>query len=153
MVDWVSVGDECILAGKCFHLFSLTLTRTNIMIPRKLALCVTAGNSTAPFPSSLCIIRHCLHQLTRYARLWRILHSWWSRSNKSAFFWTAKAHALSPILTSHSTRKRAQVFEVLVLYFVDVTKAVEWLSKASKGEKKGDARRTYKPIEVLGCLS
>ena len=40
MVDWVSVGDECILAGKCFHLFSLTLTRTNVIILRKLALCV-----------------------------------------------------------------------------------------------------------------
>jgi len=35
---------------------------------------------------------------------------------------------------------------------MDVTEAVERLSKASEGEKKGDAERTYKPIEVLGCL-
>ena len=40
VVDWVSVGDECLLAGWSFHSFSLTLTRTNVMIPRKLALCV-----------------------------------------------------------------------------------------------------------------
>ena len=40
MVNWVSVGDECILAGKHFHSFSLTLRRTNVMILRKLALCV-----------------------------------------------------------------------------------------------------------------
>jgi len=54
------------------------------------------------------------------------------------------------ILTGHSTTKRAQAFEVLVLESMDVTEAVEWLSTASK--KKGDAWRTYKPIEVLGCL-
>ena len=58
---------------------------------------------------------------------------------------------MSPILTSHSTRKRAQVFEVLVLYSMDVTEAAERFSKASEKEKKGDAR-TYKPIEVLRCL-
>lgn len=35
---------------------------------------------------------------------------------------------------------------------MDVTEAVERLSTASEGEKKGDAGRPYKPIEVLGCL-
>ena len=58
---------------------------------------------------------------------------------------------MSPILTSRSTRKRAQVFEVLVLCSMDVTETAERLSKDSEREKKGDARRTY-PIEVLGCF-
>ena len=119
-----------------------------ILRKRPLCHCTPAGNLTAPFPSGRCIILHRLHQLTRYARLWRIGLA----RTKAHFLWdSARAHALSPILTSHSTRKRAQVFEVLVLYSMDVTEAAERFSKASEREKKGDAR-TYKPIEVFRCL-
>ena len=87
VVDWVSVGDECILAGKCLHLFSLILTRTNVMILRKLALRVIIHPlESLPryFPPAVVI--HRLHQLTRYARLWCIRHSRWPGSSKSAFF-------------------------------------------------------------------
>jgi hypothetical protein len=75
-----------------------------------------------------------------------------ARAKARSLWDSAKAHALSPILTGHGTRKQAQAFEALVLESMDVTEAVERLSNASEGDKKGDAGRTYKPIEVLGCL-
>ena len=87
VVDWVSVGDECILAGKCSHLFSLTPTRTNVMILRKLALGIIIHSlESLPrcFPPA--IIIHRLHHLSCNARLWRVRHSWWPCSSKSAFF-------------------------------------------------------------------
>ena len=87
VIDWVSVGDECILAGNYFDLFSSTQTPTNVMILRKLAFRVIIHpleSLPRHFPPA--VILHRLHQLTRYARLWRIRHSWRSRSSKSAFF-------------------------------------------------------------------
>ena len=75
-----------------------------------------------------------------------------ARAKARSLWNSAKAHALSPVLTGHSTKRQAHAFEVLVLESMDVTEAVERLSEASEEEKKGDAGRAYKPIEVLGCL-
>ena len=135
VVDWVSVGDKCILAGKHFHLFSLTQTRTNVMILRKLALRVIVcllESLPRHFPPA--IILHRLPQLSRHARLWGIQHSWRSRSSKSAFI---MGLCQGTCFVSHPDwpryRKQVQVFEVLVLESMDVTEAVERLSQASEG--------------------
>ena len=139
-----------------FIYFHFTLTRTNVMILRKLALCVIVHpleSLPRHFPPAV-----ALSSIASISSLAMLVYGasyipgGLARTKARSLWDSAKAHALSPFLASHSTRKRAQVFEVLVLYSMDVTEAVERLSKASEREKKGDARRTYKPIEVLGCL-
>ena len=126
------------------------------MIPRKLALCVIVHlleSLPRHFPPA--VASSSIASISSLAMLVcgaSCIPGGLARTKARSLWDSAKAHALSPILTSGSTRQRAQVLEVLILYSIDVTEAVERLSKASEREKKGDARRTYKPIEVPGCF-
>ena len=126
------------------------------MILRKLALCVIVHpleSLPRHFPPAVALSSIAsISSLAMLVYAASCIPGGLARTKARSLWDSAKAHALSPILTSDSTRKRAQVLEVLILYSIDVTEAVERLSKASEREKKGDTRRTYKPIEALRCL-
>ncbi|EDR04636.1 uncharacterized protein LACBIDRAFT_304339 [Laccaria bicolor S238N-H82] len=135
VVDWISVGDECILAGNSPSVSLYTRWK----VYRAISL---QPSSSMASISSLAMLVYGASGIPGGL----------ARAKARSLWDSAKAHALSPVLTGHSTKKQALAFEVLVLESMDVTEAVERLSEASEREKKGDAGRTYKPIEVLGCL-